>query len=60
MNHSKENWSEPWGFKPERFLGTSKEALEAGNRLEALQAFSVGPRNCIGRKYGYPHLFFLP
>ncbi|KAI1366094.1 isotrichodermin C-15 hydroxylase [Xylaria arbuscula] len=56
MNHSKENWSEPWEFQPERFLGTSKEALEAGNRLEALQAFSVGPRNCIGRNLAYAEM----
>ncbi|KAI1179470.1 isotrichodermin C-15 hydroxylase [Nemania sp. FL0916] len=49
-NHSKENWADPWEFKPERFLGSSEEALEAGNKLDALQAFSVGPRNCIGRK----------
>jgi cytochrome P450 len=45
MNHSAENWADPWEFKPERFL----EDLP-GNKLEALQAFSVGPRNCIGRK----------
>lgn len=45
MNHSSKNWTEPWEFKPERFL----EDIP-GNKLEALQAFSVGPRNCIGRK----------
>ncbi|KAK5631282.1 hypothetical protein RRF57_006996 [Xylaria bambusicola] len=56
MNHSKENWADPWEFKPERFLGTSKEALEAGNKLEALQAFSVGPRNCIGRNLAYAEM----
>jgi cytochrome P450 len=48
MNHSKENWTDPWTFDPERFLGDSKEASE--NKLEALQPFNVGPRNCIGRK----------
>ncbi len=59
MNHNKDNWADPWEFKPERFLGTSEEALQAGNKLEALQAFSVGPRNCIGRKYDRPHLSWL-
>lgn len=49
MNHSKENWSDPWTFDPERFSGESKEA--SANNLEALQPFAVGPRNCIGRKY---------
>ncbi|KAI1130325.1 isotrichodermin C-15 hydroxylase [Nemania abortiva] len=56
MNHSSENWADPWDFKPERFLGTSKEALEAGNKLEALQAFNVGPRNCIGRNLAYAEM----
>jgi cytochrome P450 len=53
-NHSKDNWADPWEFRPERFLSTSEEALQAGNKLEALQAFNVGPRNCIGRKYDFP------
>lgn len=46
MNHSAENWADAWDFKPERFLENVP-----GNKLEALQAFGVGPRNCIGRKY---------
>ncbi|KAI1112770.1 isotrichodermin C-15 hydroxylase [Nemania sp. NC0429] len=56
MNHSEDNWADPWAFKPERFLGTSEEALEAGNKLEALQAFNVGPRNCIGRNLAYAEM----
>ncbi|KAJ8131179.1 hypothetical protein O1611_g2446 [Lasiodiplodia mahajangana] len=55
-NHSTDNWADPWDFKPERFLGSSKEALEAGNKLEALQAFNVGPRNCIGRNLAYAEM----
>ncbi len=57
MNHSKENWADPWSFNPGRFLVSSKEAVEAGDKLEALQPFNVGPRNCIGRKYA---CFFEP
>ncbi|KAK7704627.1 hypothetical protein SLS64_008391 [Diaporthe eres] len=34
MNHSAENWDDPWAFKPERFLEDMP-----GNKLEALQAF---------------------
>ncbi|KAI0200638.1 isotrichodermin C-15 hydroxylase [Astrocystis sublimbata] len=56
VNHSEDNWADPWQFKPERFLGTSEEALRAGNKLEALQAFSVGPRNCIGRNLAYAEM----
>ncbi|KAI2632022.1 putative cytochrome P450 [Hypoxylon sp. NC1633] len=51
MNHSKDNWKDPWAFQPDRFLKTPEEAEREGNHLDALQAFSVGPRNCIGRKY---------
>ncbi|KAI1388851.1 putative cytochrome P450 [Hypoxylon trugodes] len=56
MNHSKENWKDPWAFQPERFLTTPEEAAKAGNQLEALQAFNVGPRNCIGRNLAYAEM----
>ncbi|KAK3689756.1 cytochrome P450 [Podospora appendiculata] len=44
---------DPWSFNPDRFLAgsTDREARVAGNTLEALQPFSLGPRNCTGRKY---------
>ncbi len=47
MNHTTENWVEPYEFKPERFLEGSKNAHD---KVEALQPFSLGPRNCIGKK----------
>ncbi|KAK4209464.1 cytochrome P450 [Rhypophila decipiens] len=58
VNHSKDNWEDPWAFKPERFLEESqKDGEEAGrNVLEALQAFSLGPRNCIGKNLAYAEL----
>ncbi|KAI1376114.1 putative cytochrome P450 [Hypoxylon crocopeplum] len=56
MNHSKENWKDPWEFRPERFLKTTEEAAKEGNKLEALQAFNVGPRNCIGRNLAYAEM----
>ncbi|KAM7194018.1 Cytochrome P450 [Naviculisporaceae sp. PSN 640] len=57
-NHSKDNWEDPWAFKPERFLEESqRDGEEAGrNVLEALQAFSLGPRNCIGKNLAYAEL----
>ncbi|KAI1753851.1 isotrichodermin C-15 hydroxylase [Xylaria castorea] len=55
-NHSPDSWVNPWKFDPERFLGTNEEALQAGNKLEALQAFNVGPRNCIGRNLAYAEM----
>ncbi len=54
MNHNSDNWDDPWVFRPERFLNSAPDAAALGNKLEALQAFSVGPRNCIGRKYDGP------
>lgn len=56
MNHSKDNWADPWAFKPERFLSDSEEAAKAGNQLDALQPFNVGPRNCIGRNLAYAEM----
>lgn len=48
MHHSSAHWQDLWSFRLERFFekgGTGKK-----DTVEALQAFSVGPRNCIGRK----------
>jgi cytochrome P450 len=50
INHSSENWTDPWKFNPDRFLRGEDEAKKEGNILEASQPFSWGPRNCIGRK----------
>jgi cytochrome P450 len=46
-NYSHDNFTAPDEFHPERFLGDEKFATD---KLAALQPFSVGPRNCIGRK----------
>ncbi|KAI0013292.1 putative cytochrome P450 [Xylariaceae sp. FL0662B] len=56
MNHSSDNWKDPWVFRPERFLNTPEKAAEAGDKLEALQSFNVGPRNCIGRNLAYAEM----
>ncbi|KAK0730910.1 isotrichodermin C-15 hydroxylase [Lasiosphaeris hirsuta] len=55
INHSKDNWTDPWTFNPERFINHEGKP-EAHNVLEALQAFSVGPRNCIGRNLAYAEM----
>ncbi|PWY93641.1 P450 monooxygenase [Aspergillus sclerotioniger CBS 115572] len=46
-------WTDPDGFHPERFLGHPKFA---DDRLDALQPFSVGARNCIGRNLTYAEI----
>lgn len=45
--HRSDSWTEPFEFRPERFLGDPKFT---GDKVDTLQPFSVGPRNCIGRK----------
>lgn len=47
--HSAENWTNPDVFAPERFLGTD-DPVWKNDRRDALQPFSFGPRNCVGRK----------
>lgn len=46
-NHSSLNFEDPYVFKPERWIDESKNTRD---RLDAVQPFSVGPRNCIGKK----------
>ncbi|KAK7752967.1 hypothetical protein SLS62_005126 [Diatrype stigma] len=46
-NYSSRNFTEAEEFHPERFLGDEKFAKDD---LSAMQPFSVGPRNCIGKK----------
>ncbi|RYP71152.1 hypothetical protein DL769_004740 [Monosporascus sp. CRB-8-3] len=56
INHSEDNWEDPWAFKPERFLRDADGAAASGDRLDALQPFNVGPRNCIGRNLAYAEM----
>ena len=46
-NQSTRNWRDPGKFIPERWLDDQRYA---GDEREARQPFSIGPRNCIGRK----------
>lgn len=47
INHAPEHWTKPMEFHPERFL---EDPAFKGDKLDAMQPFSIGPRNCIGRK----------
>jgi cytochrome P450 len=47
MNHSTRNFSDPFSFRPERFLTPEKFPYD---KLDAVQPFSTGPRDCIGKK----------
>lgn len=47
LHHSSSNWTDPEVFVPERWLDDSKYASDDKT---AFAPFSLGPRNCIGRK----------
>jgi cytochrome P450 len=47
---SERNFRNHGQFVPERWLGDPDYAHDV---REVLQPFSVGPRNCIGKKYAY-------
>ncbi|KAH8204051.1 hypothetical protein TruAng_001733 [Truncatella angustata] len=53
MHRSKRHFKLPNEFHPERFLGSESFA---GDRLDAVQPFSLGPRNCIGRSLAYAEM----
>ena len=45
------NFKEPAEFRPERWLGDSEFA---DDKLDALEPFSIGPRNCLGKVQYFP------
>ncbi|KUI53331.1 Isotrichodermin C-15 hydroxylase [Cytospora mali] len=53
MYHSDRNFSDPFSFKPERFIEPEKFP---DDRMDAVQAFSVGPRDCIGKNLAYAEM----
>ncbi|KAK3303817.1 cytochrome P450 [Chaetomium strumarium] len=54
MNHSSRNFTEPEKFIPERWLEDEYQGYHFDkSRHAALQPFSVGPRNCIGKNLAY-------
>ncbi|KAI1753600.1 cytochrome P450 [Xylaria castorea] len=53
VNHDKNYWNAPYEFAPERWLGDPKYKSD---QLDAMQSFSVGPRNCIGRNLAYAEM----
>ncbi|KAI1305687.1 cytochrome P450 [Xylaria venustula] len=53
VNHDERYWTEPEKFAPERWLNDPKYK---NDQLDAMQSFSVGPRNCIGRNLAYAEM----
>ncbi|RDL42248.1 uncharacterized protein BP5553_02227 [Venustampulla echinocandica] len=52
-NHSTLNFTRPWDFVPERWLGDAEFKDDKG---KVVQPFSVGPRNCIGRNLAFAEM----
>ncbi|KAI1346041.1 averantin oxidoreductase [Xylaria sp. FL0043] len=50
------NFAEPGSFIPERWTGEEEEDRFVHDKREALQPFSYGPRNCIGRNLAYAEM----
>jgi len=48
--HNPKNFKDPFSFIPERWM--SEEAY-ASDQKSALQPFSTGPRNCLGKNMAY-------
>ncbi|KAI8631877.1 averantin oxidoreductase [Xylariaceae sp. FL1651] len=49
------NWTQPEAFIPERWIA-DKDSIFFGDKKEAAQPFSYGPRNCIGRNLAYAEI----
>ncbi|KAI1373215.1 cytochrome P450 ClCP1 [Hypoxylon crocopeplum] len=53
INHDPNFWTKPYTFAPERFMG---DPAFKTDQLDAMQPFSIGPRNCIGRNLAYAEM----
>ncbi|OTA87086.1 hypothetical protein M434DRAFT_399648 [Hypoxylon sp. CO27-5] len=53
VNHDTRFWADPYEFKPERFLSDPRYK---NDKFDAMQPFSVGPRNCIGKNLAYAEM----
>ncbi|KAI0116322.1 cytochrome p450 monooxygenase [Nemania sp. FL0031] len=52
-NYSSKNFTRPFEFHPERFLGDPEFAKDD---LSVVQPFSIGPRNCVGKNLAYAEM----
>ena len=56
VHHSPEHWGNPQAFNPQHFLSADGKSLK---RSEALLAFSVGKRACLGETLARDELFLF-
>ena len=55
-SHSERNFYDADSYHPERWLGDPRFV---NDNKKAAQAFSYGPRNCIGKKLVIQHIITL-
>ncbi|OTB20736.1 hypothetical protein K445DRAFT_313217 [Daldinia sp. EC12] len=53
INYDERWWKNPYKFAPERWLGDPEYK---DDRQDAMQPFSHGPRNCIGKNLAYAEM----
>ncbi|TDZ32606.1 Trichothecene C-15 hydroxylase [Colletotrichum spinosum] len=53
MYHNEKNFTKPFEFHPERWLG---DAEFKNDQVEALKPFHTGPRNCLGMNLAYAEM----
>ncbi|KAI1075503.1 cytochrome P450 [Whalleya microplaca] len=53
ISHDKNYWTDPMVYAPERWLDDPRFK---DDKLEAMQPFSLGPRNCVGRNLAYAEM----
>ncbi|KAK6858016.1 hypothetical protein PG995_005715 [Apiospora arundinis] len=52
LGHNAAIFPEPFVFKPERWMSTEEPTMTKPMQ-EAFSAFSIGPRNCVGKPLAY-------
>lgn len=58
IHHDADNFTDPYVFKPERFLDPEGELLPL-HKTRHFFAFSAGPRQCPGRDLAKTELFLF-
>ncbi|KAK3187368.1 hypothetical protein K4F52_004000 [Lecanicillium sp. MT-2017a] len=56
MYHDPKHFTDPFTFDPDRFVGGKGGARYADDRLDVLNPFLLGPRNCIGQNLAYAEM----
>ncbi|KAH3826034.1 vitamin D(3) 25-hydroxylase-like [Dreissena polymorpha] len=62
VHHDDRVWSEPWKFKPERFLGADGSLLHKDPSLQQMRyfmPFGEGHRSCMGVRVTYDRMFLF-